>query len=150
MDEGAKIIEKNNKDLADQIKAADVRSATLFVAFRYPSDSTEGRFNSSISIAVENVARVHSVRNGKDYLQSARKLMEKSGIDYTFGDYSTEMLGGKKFDVLKVDLTMQGIPLKQNYYATIVKGFALVMIATFRDETEEAEFNDIVRGIKFK
>jgi len=150
MKEGAEIIEEHNKDLSKEIKAADVRSAALYAAFRYPTDSVTGKFNSSISIAVENIAGVHEVKSGKDYINSARKMMERSGIDYTkFSNVETESINGHDFDVMKTELTMKGIPLRQRYYATIIKKFALVMIATFQTDEEEAEFDQIVRGIKF-
>jgi len=149
MNEGQKMIEKNNKDLGQQIKAADVRSAGLFAAFKYPTDSFTGKFNSSVSIAIENVSGVRTVKSGKDYLMSARSMMERSGIEYTFGDYTKETIGNKEFDVLKTNVTMQHVPLKQRYYVTLIKGFALVVITTFQDDSEEAEFDDILKGFKF-
>jgi hypothetical protein len=151
-EEGRKIIGEHNKELAERIKADNVRSAMLLSVFRYKDDSVVGKYNPSFGIAVENLGKSSRIKNGEDYLKQAKALMQQSGISYTFGTgFISQKLGNKEFTVMELTALYKGdFKVGQLYYATIEKGFAISVIASFGDDEQKDKLKEILANIRFK
>jgi hypothetical protein len=148
--EGKEYIQQHNKEMEKTIKAGDVSTATLLTVFKNKTDSVTGEFNPSLMVIAENLGSGSGVRSGKDYLISAKKLMEKSGIPYRFSnEFQVDKIGNRKFDVMPVSVTSGGIGVNQFYYTTIEKNFALSMIISFSGDVQKNQLVSIIDKIKF-
>lgn len=76
--------------------------------------------------------------------------MEQTGMPYTFGEVTTEKLGGKDFDTMEATMDAGEIKITQKYYAAIFDGYALIFINTFFNDEEAAEINAFMDTVKFK
>jgi hypothetical protein len=59
-------------------------------------------------------------------------------------------LGGVDFDVMEMEMSVRGIVVKQKYYATIMKGYALCFIVSFTTDEEQASLQKILDTATFK
>jgi hypothetical protein len=65
-------------------------------------------------------------------------------------DIYTERLGGVDFDVMDLELSIRGITVKQKYYMTIMKGYALGFIVSFTNDEEESSDQKILNTVTFQ
>lgn len=151
-EEGRKIVAEHNKELAEKIKADEISSATLLSVFKYRDDTVTGQFNPSFGMIAENLGKVSGVRNGKDYLEKVKALMEKSGIPYHFApDFTTEKLGNKDFTLMELTAKYKGdVDVNQLYYCCVEKKFAISLIASFGNDEQKKELLRILSNIHFK
>ncbi len=149
---GRDMIGEKNKELAEQVKAGEVRTAYLFTAFERPIDSATGEFNPSIMIMAENIAGANHVKDGSDYLRETKKAIERSNmgqeIDPTIHNVKVD---GKPFGILEtITPAGEGLKVHQEYYAHVQKGFAMTMILTYLTEAQGEQLKKIVNTINFR
>ena len=151
-EEGRNIIGEHNKELSEQIKASEVNSATLLSVFKYRDDTITGQFNPSFGMVAENLGRFSGMNTGKDYLEKAKALMEKSGITYHFApELTTEKLGNKDFTLMALTGRYKGdIDVNQLYYCCVEKRFAISLIVSYGDDEQKGELLKILSNIHFK
>ena len=146
---GREVIGEKNKELASQLKASEVNSASLLTVFKNPVDSVTGEFNPSFSLAAENLARFPNLSTGQKYLEQTKTLMKKSGLTYSFGEIRKEKLGNREFERMDVVMTVRGVDVHQSYYVTIDKQFALCVVLSAVDDEQKESLKEIVGRIKF-
>ena len=150
MKTGGKLISGDDKNLQAVLKASELQSVNLFGVFKYPQGSAV-TFNPSILAIAENVRQLPGIKRGKDYHFHARKLLESSQMEISFPkDIYTQQLGGIDFDVMEMEVSIRGIVVKQKYYATIMKGYALSIIVSFTTDEEQASLQKILDAVIFK
>lgn len=149
MDKGMEHL-ANDEDQKERLqKAVEVVTANLVTLFRYEMGAPVP-FNPSFMVLAENVRALPGVKKGSDYLFHARELMEASALDYSFvGALPGEMVGGVGFDGIQMILNANGTEIYQDYYSTIMNGFALSIIMTYVDSATTDRLHDILGGIRF-
>jgi hypothetical protein len=65
-------------------------------------------------------------------------------------DVYTQRLGGVDFDVMDLELSIRGIKVKEKYFATVIKGYALSFIVMFKGDEEEPAQQKILDSLAFK
>ena len=118
-------------------ESADIavkNSHYLLTVFRQPVGTLGIGFNPSVLVMAENVAYAPGITNGKDYLLSMRELMLKSGSQSLLKEPAEYRLGGSQFFRDDYGIELNGLHIKQTYFANIVKGYALVFIFTGEDQ----------------
>ena len=91
------------------------------------------------------------IKRGKDYLFFARKTLESGKMQISFQkEIYTERLSGVDFDVMDVELSLRGTIVKEKYYVTIMKGYALTFIVTFTNNEEESSGQKILNAVRFQ
>ncbi|HMG69052.1 MAG TPA: hypothetical protein VK588_15245 [Chitinophagaceae bacterium] len=142
---------KKNEDLASRIRASDISSAVLLTVLKKNEiDTTSGDFNSSFMILAENIGTISGVSKGDQYLVHAKAIMKQTGASYKFpSDIYEEKIGNKEFYGMDIILNINGTDLKQSYYSTVDKGFALSMIISYDTEDQHKELKSIINNIKF-
>ena len=150
MQAGQDAIAESNEDLAEQLDLAKEKTLNLMFAFKYPF--THQGVNPNVLCMAENLGLLGSVavKSGKDYLAMTKTGMEQTGMPYTFGEVTTEKLGGKDFDTMEATMDAGEIKITQKYYAAIFDGYALIFINTFFNDEEAAEINAFMDTVKFK
>ena len=148
---GSDMIAESNRGLAEKIKASDVGSAILLAAYKNSTDSINEEYNPSFSIMAENLGSMSGVKKGKEYLINVKKLMQKSGMTFSFpsGFYS-QKVGNKEFDAMDVIMNINGLECEQTYYSIVDKNFALGIIVSSVGKEQKETLKDIINKIKFK
>lgn len=147
---GTEMIAGEDKNLKAMIKASELQTVKLFAAFKHPF-GTPVSFNPSIACLAERISHAPGIKRGKDYLFHARKVFESGQMDVSFpGDISTEKLGAIDFDIMHIQWALHGTTVQQEYYATVMKGYALVFIVSFTTVEQKAALDKALNSIVFK
>ena len=147
---GNKLMSGDDKNLKAVMKASELQMVNLFAVFKYLQGSPV-TFNPSILSIAENVRQWPGMKSGKDYHFQARKLLESSQVEMSFPkDIYTQQLGGIDFDVMETEMHVRGLVVKQKYYATIMKGYALTLVVSFTTDEELASLKKVLDAMTFK
>jgi hypothetical protein len=91
------------------------------------------------------------IKRGKDYLFHVKKAMESGQMKISFpSEISTESVGGHDFDVMHAEMSMAAVTVRQDYYASIMKGYAVIFIVSFTTDEEKSSLQDILTSAIFK
>jgi hypothetical protein len=149
MKKGVQLVAGDDRNLKALVKASELQTVNLFAVFEHPIGSPVA-YNPGILSMAEIVRELPGIKRGKDYLFQARQVLEAGQIQVSFPkDYYSEQLGSVKFDVMEVDISVRGKTIKQKYYATIQKGYALCFIVSFTSDDEAASLQKILNSITF-
>jgi hypothetical protein len=150
MKTGTEVVAGEDKNLKAVIKAAELQTVNLFFAFKHPL-GTPVAFNPSIACVAERISQMPGIKRGKDYHFHARKLFESSQMDVSFPrDISTDKLGDVDFDIMYVQMELPGNTVQQEYYATVMKGYALTFVVSFTNEEDKAVLGEVLNSIVLK
>ncbi len=150
METGKEVVAGDNKNLQKALDKADEQSLFFFAAYKYPV-GTPGKYNPNIIGMAEKISAVPDIKSGADYLFHARRLLEMSQMEVSFGKKITkEDIGGVEFDAMYVSLSFGRILIKQKYYAAIMKGYAVSFIISYIDEEGELSLENILATAKFE
>ena len=148
MKKGEALLSGDDKNMKATIKASELRVVNLFAAFEHAPGSPV-TFNPSIMSLAESVQDMTGIKRGSDYHFHARQFLESGQIKINFPhDIYTKSVGGVDFDVMDTEMPVRGLVIKQKYYATIVKGYALVFILSAVDDAQVAELQKILDTVK--
>ncbi|MFI5186948.1 MAG: hypothetical protein ACHQF0_09500 [Chitinophagales bacterium] len=148
--QGEDIASGNNTELRTKLKAADIQTAILLTVFKNKPDSAISGFNSSFIILAENLG-MSGVKEGKDYLEHAKEIMKQSNVSYLFSpEYYSEKIGNKKFDAMDATLSSNADSVRQIYYSTIDRNFALSFIISYSNSQQKTELKNIINKIRFR
>jgi len=138
-----------NEDVKAAIEAAEVKTANLFAAYRYPLENPV-EYNYSIIVLAENTNMFPQVKRGSDYLDEAKKLMGQTVVDYEFPDaYTTTNIGNKSFDVMSVTGNYMGGQFKQEYMTTLLNGFSFSIILSYESNEQKQVLQNVVDQMTF-
>lgn len=139
MESGNELLSGDDEDLQKQLKATEINVANMLSVFEVEVGSTLD-FNPSMMIVAENVKAASSIKTGADYLKVARKLIERTELNYEISsdEYEKVEISGTDFYKLEAKLAGENGYVTQNYYATISKGFCFLVIVSF-DSDEDKE-----------
>jgi len=136
---GEKILAGDSESVQAAVEAGHARAVDLFTVFQYPFGSPVP-YNPSLSGIAESLAHAPGVQTGGDYLYHVRRLLEGAQLRSTFpGEVYDQTLGGVAFHVLAAEVSVAGVTVHQEYYATVRKGYALVLTISYsNDDTRDA------------
>jgi hypothetical protein len=135
-----------NDSLKKVFEASQVNVAQLLLIFKHPVGSTMD-FNPSMLINAENLRQFQNVRTPKGYISEAKKFLASTAINYEYrrDEYEIE-LGGKTFMCLEIENLDYNI--KQDYFVTLRKGFALAIIVSYDNEVDKGTLYSNLKNIK--
>jgi len=149
MTTGRKLLSGDDKNMQAVLKASELQSVSLFAVFEHPPGSPVS-YNPSIMAVAENVRALPGIKKGRDYHFHAKKLLESGQLDVSFPkDIYTQQLGGVDFDVMEVKIQLRGTAIRQKYYATIMKGYALCVVVSFVTDEQNASLQKLLNGLTF-
>lgn len=142
MEAGTEIIAGDDKNLKAVVKASELQTVNLFIAFKHPVGSAV-TFNPGIACVAERIGHMPGIKRGSDYLFHARKILESSQMDVVFPeDMSTENLDGIDFDILHVQISLLGNTIQQKYYVAVIKDYALSFIVSYITDQERGAISE--------
>jgi len=147
---GTKVLAGDDRGLKSAMEASQVKTLNLFAVFKHPLGAPVP-FNPNINCVAENVTDFPGIKTGKDYLYHAKKLLGGSQLKIEFSDDLTSVhLGGAEFYSMTGSVTLGTMTIRQIYYTTIRKGFALNIILSDSNAEEAAVLKKIVESISFQ
>ena len=150
MQTGREVIAGDDRNLKAAVKASEMKTVNLFAAFKHPV-GTPVPYNPAIACVAERVRQMPGIKRGKAYLFHARKLLEAGQLSVSFpSEISAESVGGRDFDVMPVDMSMAGMTIRQKYYPTILKGYALSFVLCFTTDEDESALQDILKTVSIR
>lgn len=135
-DTGIRLSGGNDKNMQAALGEAKSRLVYLLLATEHPTGSSVAS-NPSIMCIAEHVSRFRGTKTGRDYLFHARRFLEAGQMEYSFPkELCSELIGGMEFHVMATELAWLGATVKQEFHATILKDYALVIVISFVTEEE--------------
>lgn len=150
MDEGTDLLVGDNENMRQAIEASKVNSAYLLTLSKH-GIGADVLSNPSLLLIAENTKNYPSIKTGEDYLKSVSKLLRESQVDYEIEDEFVEKtIGNAQFHVMKASLYQPGLifQVKQEYLATIKRGFCVGFVITYYMEDEREELYQIIDRVK--
>jgi hypothetical protein len=146
---GGALVAGDDKTLKSLLKASDLQNVNLFAVFKYPLGSPV-TLNPSIMGVAERVRQLPGIQQGRDYLFHAKKLLEAGQLQISFPkEIYAERLGGVDFDIMEMEVSILGSTVKERYYATVRKGYALSLVVVY-EEGDEALQRKALDSIRFE
>ncbi len=149
VDLGSEIASGGDNKMKSALKASQVRSAQHFCAFKYDVGSSVD-FNPSIMVISENIKGKNLVY-GDEYLEIIREMWPKTQVNVKqIGVIKELEIGGEDFFVMEAETKAYGISIRQKYYCSIRKDFALCLIVSYLDEEQENEMSSVIDSFGFR
>lgn len=146
---GNDIISGDNKDLKDSLAQSSKITYNLFMVSKYAPGSAE-LSNVAFQCVAEKLSSGANIKTGKDYLESARKLMESSKLKYTFNnDIKKITIDNVEFYEMDASVKIGYVTANMNFYATISKGYALSFSSSYFTQEGLKTTEDLLKAIKF-
>ncbi|MEO8774402.1 MAG: hypothetical protein ABI263_07075 [Gelidibacter sp.] len=145
---GQDLITGKNELLKKNLKASQVNVAELFAVFKFPV-GTGSVYNPSLIINAENLKGFPDVRKPKDYMDAVRSLLDEAPMKLIYKEqHYSKIIGGKEF--VSMEIYNQDYNVSQEYFSTIQKGFAIIMVISYNDDAQKEELYKIIDNLKFK
>jgi hypothetical protein len=150
MKRGGEIVAGDNKSLKAAIKTADLQSINLLTAYEHPPGASVAT-NPGIILIAEKVKHAPGIKRGRDYHYHAKKLMKFSRMKVSYPqEIYKKTIDGVSFDIMEAEINMApGVVIRQRQYATIIRGYALMMALTYQDESGLSQLEKIVHTLSF-
>jgi hypothetical protein len=148
MDAGLDVAVGDNERLKAAAHASAQQSGNLFAFFEY-APGTPVEFNPSVVGVTENLSTAPGVKTGRDYFFHVRKIMEQSTIKPEFmGDYQSRKIDGRDFDVMRLQMVVNGATVKQNYYAARHGDYAISFIQSYNSDEQLQATDAVIDSIR--
>lgn len=142
-------LEQSDPELAKTVKAADVRTANLITVL-YNADTSFWAFSPNLNFIAENVKIAMQIKNGEDYLESAKKNLGDLEFSIEFkGDIYPVMIDGVQFHAFNIINHYSGLDIKQSYYAAIIHDFAFTFVASWVTDTQREILDRAIAEMHF-
>ncbi|MBI4522479.1 MAG: hypothetical protein HY695_01560 [Deltaproteobacteria bacterium] len=149
MTQGRRITAGSDKEIQESLDASALQTVNLLTAFQYPLGSAVG-YNPAFLVVAERINNDARFSRGRDYLLASRSMLEKSLLKPSFGNnLLSEVLGGVSFDIMEVKLKTDRLTVQQRHYATIKKGYVLVVSISYTTERELQLLKGVLQSVKF-
>ncbi len=150
MEQGGKLMAGSDKTLQAVYDASALNSVVLLSAFKHPVGAAVDS-NPNVTMIAEKITHAPGIKRGSDYLFHARKAMESGQVSMSVRkDVYEKKAGDALFAVMDVDLKVGKKTVKQMYYATVLKGYALSIIITYTSPGELKELDAVLSTLKLK
>lgn len=130
----------------DAIDLSEQNAAFLLSVYRYPLDTQS--FNYNFSCIAEDLSAYPEIKQSSDYMEEMIEQFKNEDFKIDKDIYS-KTIDGVKFSVVDAETSAGDVVVKQRYYSTIKKGYALTFIITYVDDSNLDELNKILDSINF-
>lgn len=147
---GQKIAAGGDENVQAVLEANESRTFNLVTAFQHPQGAPV-ESNPSITCVAEGVMHLPGIKTGGDYLFHAKRTLQGGQMRFGFPrEVYTQMVSGVEFHVLQAELALLPTKLVKNeYFATVRKGYTLLLILSYSTEQERQTLGSILATAKF-
>ncbi len=149
---GRKVLAGDNKKLKATLKNGESTCLNLLTILRYPLGSSV-KFNPGFYCTAEKMTFLSGIKTGEDFFLYSKKLIQQTQVrdKYKFKkDIYSELIDGKRFDIMEVERTGGSVLIQQKWYVCIIKKHALFFMLVYSSDEELLALKEIVDSIKFK
>ncbi|HEX8131653.1 MAG TPA: hypothetical protein VF527_21330 [Pyrinomonadaceae bacterium] len=147
--QGADLIAGDSEEKRAQLKAAASKTSNLLTMGKVIS--VGGATESAVLIFGAEAVPVWLIKTPQEYIGQARRLLQTSAMPVKVEEGTrSETIGGVEFSVLDVSSEQPGGIVRQHYYATLRKGYALFIISTFASNQGTEAIGEVLKSVKFK
>jgi hypothetical protein len=148
MDSGVDLAAVGNDKLKAIAQASQGNALNIFAFFAHPPGAPVPTNPSVLGVA-EDVSAAPGVTNGKDYFFHVRAMMAQSTMAPTFEDgYKTRTIGGQAFDEMDGHMDLNGISVKQSYFAAKHGNNVVSIVQSWVSDDEHKATNTVIDSIK--
>jgi hypothetical protein len=111
----------------------------------------DGVSESALLIVGAEAVPTWLIKTPQEYISQARRLLQSSAMPVKVEEGTrSKTIGGVEFIVLDVSSEQPGGLVKQHYYATLKKGYALFIISTYASNHSSEAIEEVLKSVKFK
>ena len=149
MEKGADLLSGEDDNLKSILKESQKQSIAMFAFFKHEQGAPVP-FNPSIMSVAERMSHMPGVKRGSDYHFHAKKLLESGQVKYEFPhEIYTKDVSGMSFDVMPTQITITNMTVYQDYYATRINDYVLIIILSYSSNSEVEELDKILNSLQF-
>ncbi|GJQ61029.1 MAG: hypothetical protein SCALA702_00820 [Melioribacteraceae bacterium] len=150
-EQGKDIIVGEDENLKAIVKATEINTANLLGVFQFELGSAV-EYNPNIMIISENLKNMPGIKKGSDYLFQAKRLLQQSQFkyDYISDELLKETINGTDFYKMDTGINYMGMEIKQTYYSTVLKGFAINIIVSYINEEQRKVISKSLNSLVFE
>lgn len=147
---GEKAAAGGDENVQAVLEAGESRTFNLVTVFQHPQGAPV-ESNPSISCVAEGVAHLPGIKTGGDYLFHVKRTLRGGSLRFAFPrEVYTETVAGVDFHVLTTELVLPPARIVKNeYFATVRKGYTLLLILKYSTDAERQTLGDILSTVKF-
>ncbi len=156
---GERIVLKGaDKPLASSIKTAAEKTPILFSMIRRPMPNSTSV--AMLSFLIERVPLAATDSMAREYIQSMKNFMvimstkraaDAPALKVEFAEnIYPKQIGGKQFQVLGTSIATGDKTFRQQYQVRIIKGYAFVILFTYKSDDELHALEALLKDVKFE
>lgn len=139
------IVPKDDQD-KHELEAAVERTLNLLTISKFPLGAP-GQLNALVMAIAEAVPLAAT---GPAYMKDLKAALQQTTVPVTVADGEMETINGVSFYTLTATLTPGESVIRQKYYVTMKKGYALGLITSILSESDADLVNSIVQSVIVK
>ncbi len=147
---GLQVTAGDDKNMQTVLRADAGQTLNLFMAFKHPLGAPVA-FNAAIAGTAEPVSHLPGIRTGGDYLFHLRRALEAGQIKYSvLREAAPETIAGVEFYSMLTEVALSPqLVVKQDYYITIRRGYAITLVLSHVTKEDARELYDILNTMAF-
>ena len=147
---GAEMVSGDDPASKAAVKASLKSTYDLLMVFKHPVGAPVP-WNPSLILVAENLRGSPGIKTGKDYLYHMTRFLINSPMDYKIEQESAPLtLGGRKFYRSDLSVSITGQQTQQAYVSTVIQGYAISVILSWRSDEEKTVLEKALQTVKFK
>lgn len=136
------IVAKDDKE-KKELEAAVERTLNLLTVSKFPLGAP-GQINALVMVIAEPVPLATTL---PDYLETLKSALQQTRVPVTIIDSAAETINGVQFSTVTALLNPGNSTVRQKYYVTIKKGYALGLITSIISESDTDLVNGIMKSV---
>jgi hypothetical protein len=150
LDNGRHLLNAPDKKTQEALDAGVAQTVNLLTVSKLPQDQS-GPGNAIFACGAERLTGT-GIKTGMDYLTAMKKLLPYASppAPQVEVDVDSEMIGGVQFGVLSLKYDSPGNTIRQKYWATPKRDYALFCISTYTNEDDRQLMSKAMSSIKFQ
>ncbi len=147
LDVGKEILRSGDKSLDTAVDKSIGKTVVLLAAGKYPMNSP-GPDPALLQCGAEKLAGPQMTSAA--YLEGNKRILLASPLKLRLTrDTYTETIGGLTFAAFDLENQYAMMLVKQKYYATITKGYALFFVISYVADEDHLTLSDVLKTVKF-
>jgi hypothetical protein len=146
---GAKLMAGDSAEKRARLEEAAKKTLSLLTIGK-PISTAAGVESAILILAAEPIPAC-LIKTPQEYLGHAKRLLPSSAMKMKVGEeIRTETIGGVEFAYFELESEQPGGVVKQKYYATLKKGYALLVISTYSSDKSLQAIEEVLKSVKIK
>ncbi|MDQ1591808.1 MAG: hypothetical protein QOG71_2435 [Pyrinomonadaceae bacterium] len=149
-EQGADLVAGDSDERRARLREAASKNINLITMGKV-LPTAGGANESAVLIVGAEAVPAWLIKTPQEYIGQARRILESSAMKVSVAEGTRkETLGGVEFAVLDVSSEQPGGLVRQHYYATLKKGYAVFIISTYASEQSAQAIEEVLKSVKFK